>query len=198
LLTEGIKEAKTLLAAKYDAGLPPFFSDTSRWTFPAYPDLITAAQFDFNAPDAYPVDHRGVAYSYAYIGIKRLGAGQFYSISIRDHDGHAYNGGKTYRLNVPPNVPVQQYWSVTAYDRETHALIKDVSRASRSSQIPVLQKNSDGSIDLYFGPKAPAGKETNWVPTDPKREFELMFRAYGPTKDFFDKKWVLSDVVRLR
>jgi hypothetical protein len=91
-------------------------------------------------------------------------------------------------------VPVEQYWSVTAYDRQTHALIKNVSRASRSSQISELVKNEDGSIDLYFGPSAPKGKEANWVPTDPKRKFELMFRAYGPTKDFFDKKWVLPDV----
>lgn len=194
LLTAGIKEAQALLEAKYDAGLPPFFTDKSRWTFPAYPDLIKAAQFNFDEPDAYPVDHRGVAYSYAYIGIKRLGAGQFYSISIRDKDGNDFDGGKTYRLNVPPNVPVEQYWSVTAYDRQTHALIKNVSRASRSSQISELVKNEDGSIDLYFGPSAPKGKEANWVPTDPKRKFELMFRAYGPTKDFFDKKWVLPDV----
>ncbi|QFY59674.1 DUF1254 domain-containing protein [Rhizobium grahamii] len=197
LLTKGIREAQALLEAKYDAGLPPFFTATSRWTYPAYPDLLKAVQADFNEPDAYPVDHRGVAYSYAYIGIKRLGAGQFYSISIRDKDGHAFDGGKTYRLNVPANVPVQQYWSVTAYDRKTHALIKNVSRASRSSQIPDLVKNDDGSVDLYFGPKAPKGKDTNWVPTDPKRGFELMFRAYGPTPEFFDKKWILSDVVRV-
>ncbi|KRB50335.1 hypothetical protein ASE04_17465 [Rhizobium sp. Root708] len=197
LLTKGIREAEALLEAKYDAGLPPFFTATSRWTYPAYPDLIKAAQADFNEPDAYPVDHRGVAYSYAYIGIKRLGAGQFYSISIRDKDGHAFDGGKTYRLNVPANVPVKQYWSVTAYDRQTHALIKNVPRASRSSQIPELVKNDDGSVDLYFGPKAPKGKDANWVPTDPKRGFELMFRAYGPTPEFFDKKWILSDVVRM-
>ncbi|EJT01975.1 hypothetical protein RCCGE510_25771 (plasmid) [Rhizobium sp. CCGE 510] len=198
LLAEGVREARALLEAKYDAGFPPFFSDTSRWTFPTYPDLITAAKADFNEPDAYPVDHRGVAYSYAYIGIKRLGAGQFYSISIRDKDGDAFDGARNYRLNVPANVPVQQYWSVTAYDRETHALIKNVDRASRSSQIPELAKNADGSIDLYFGPRVPKGKDTNWVPTDPKRKFELMFRAYGPTKDFFDKKWVLSDVLKAR
>jgi len=129
----------------------------------------------------YPVDERGMVYSYAFIGIKRLGAGQFYSISIRDKDGDSFDGAKIYRLNVPPNVPVEQYWSVTAYDRETHALIKNMSRASRSSQIPDMQKNADGSIDVYFGPKAPAGKETNWVPTDPARKFELMARFYGPS-----------------
>jgi len=198
LLTKGIKEAQALLEAKYDAGLPSFFTEKSRWTFPAYPDLIKASQSNFDEPDAYPVDHRGVAYSYAYIGIKRLGTGQFYSISIRDKDGNDFDGGKTYRLNVPPNVPVEQYWSVTAYDRQTHALIKNVSRASRSSQISELVKNEDGSIDLYFGPSAPTGKGANWVPTDPKRKFELMFRAYGPTRDFFDKKWVLPDVALMR
>ncbi|RDJ14413.1 DUF1254 domain-containing protein [Rhizobium grahamii] len=197
LLSKGMKDAQLLLEAKYDAGFPPFFSDKSRWTFPTYPDLIQAGGRGFDEENAYPVDHRGVAYSYAYIGLKRLGAGQFYSISIRDKDGRDFDGRGTYRLNVPPDVPVQQYWSVTAYDRQTHALIKNVSRASRSSQIPELAKNSDGSIDLFFGPKAPKGKEANWVPTDPKRKFELMFRAYGPTKEFFDKKWVLADVVRV-
>ena len=132
-----------------------------------------------------------------YIGIKRLGAGQFYTISIRDKDGDAFDGAKTYRLNVPPNAPVEQYWSVTAYDRQTHALIKGMPRASRSSQIPELQKNADGSIDIYLGPKAPAGKDANWLPTDPARKFELMARFYGPKPEFFEKKWVLPDVEKV-
>jgi hypothetical protein len=55
------------------------------------------------------------------------------------------------------------------------------------SQIPDLQKNADGSVDLYFRPAAPAGKESNWVPTKSQREFEIMFRAYAPTKVFFEK-----------
>ena len=130
-------------------------------------------------------------------GIKRLGAGQFYLISIRDKDGDSFDGSRTYRLTVPPNVPVEQYWSVTVYDRETHALVRDMPRASRSPQISEMQKNNDGSVDVYFGPQAPAGKEANWVPTDPKRGFELMFRFYAPTKALFDKAWVLSDVEKV-
>jgi protein-S-isoprenylcysteine O-methyltransferase Ste14 len=58
-----------------------------------------------------------------------------------------------------------QYWSATVYDRATHALIRDLSWPSRSSQTPGLQTNGDGPVDVYFGPKAPPGKETNWVPT---------------------------------
>jgi hypothetical protein len=164
-LTAGIREAQMSLAARYDAGLPPFFEGT-HWSFPAPPELIQAAAESFAAPNSYPVDSRGLAYHYAYIGIKRLGQGQFYLINIKDKDGESYDGGKTYRLTVPPNAPVEQYWSVTAYDRQTHALIKNVDRASRASNAAEVQKNADGSVDIFFGPKAPAGKESNWVPTD--------------------------------
>ncbi|MHB0771640.1 DUF1254 domain-containing protein [Bradyrhizobium sp. 5.13L] len=193
-LAAAAREAGAWLERKYDAGLPRFFNETSRWTYPATLELIKAQQNAFSEADSYPVDDRGLGYSYAYVGIERLGAGQMYLISIRDQNGDVYDGGKTYRLRVPPNPPVEQYWSVTAYDRQTHALIKNVSRASRSSQIPELQKNPDGSVDIFFGPKAPAGKETNWLPTDPTRKFELMFRLYAPTAPLFEKKWVLPDV----
>lgn len=192
-LNSGMIEAKAWLAARYDAGLPPFY-EKSRWTLPAFPEMIDAVQASFADPDKYPVDARGLSYTYAFIGVKRLGAGQFYLISIRDKDGNALDGGKNYRLRVPANPPVEQYWSVTLYDRDRHTLIRDVSRASRSSQIPELAKNADGSIDIFFGPAAPAGKEANWVPTDPKRGFEAMFRAYAPTQALFDKKWVLNDI----
>ncbi len=194
LLTSAAQDARSILYARYDAGFPPFFSATSRWMYPTYPALVQAMQSGYGDPNAYPLDDRGVAYSYAFIGLKRLGAGQMYLISIKDKDGNAFDGAKTYKLTVPPNPPVSQYWSVTAYDRDIHTLIKGMPRASRSSQIPELQKNPDGSVDIYFAPKAPAGKDSNWVPTDSTRQFELMFRAYGPTPAFFQKQWILSDV----
>jgi hypothetical protein len=197
LLTSAAQEAGAWLEQKYDAGLPPFFSATSRWTFPAPADVVKAQQDSFAAPDSYPVDDRGLGYSYAFVGLKRLGAGQMYLISIRDKDGESFDGSKTYRLTVPPNVPIEQYWSVTAYDRQTHALIRNMPRASRSSQIPEMEKNADGSVDVYFGPMPPAGKDSNWVPTDPQRGFELMFRLYAPKKEFFDKVWVLPDVEKV-
>jgi hypothetical protein len=69
-----------------------------------------------------------------------------------------------------------QYWSATVYDRATHALIRDLSWPSRSSQTPGLQTNGDGPVDVSFRPKAPPGKETNWVPTSASRKFEVLFR----------------------
>ncbi|HZL75590.1 MAG TPA: DUF1214 domain-containing protein, partial [Propionibacteriaceae bacterium] len=93
--------------------------------------------------------------------------------------------------------PVTQYWSATAYNRDTHTLITDVERAGRSSQSPGLQTNADGSVDLYFGPTPPAGRESNWVPTDPQGRFEVLFRFYGPTPALFDKSWKLTDIERI-
>jgi hypothetical protein len=195
-LADGVAEAHAWMAAKYDAGLPPFFEGT-HWTFPAHPELLKAASESFDSPSAYPVDWRGITYHYAYIGIKRLGAGQFYLINIKDKDGADYDGAKTYHVRVPAGVPIDQYWSLTAYDRDTHALIKNVDRASRASNSPEVKKDADGSVDLYLGAKAPAGQESNWIPTDPARKFELMFRLYGPKKEFFDKVWKLPDVEKL-
>ena len=88
-------------------------------------------------------------------------------MTIVDKDGKPLDGGSTYRLHVPANAPVKLYWSATVYDRATHALIREMPWSSRSSNTPGLQKNADGSVDVYFGPKAPAGKESNWVPTNP-------------------------------
>jgi hypothetical protein len=81
--------------------------------------------------------------------------------------------------------------------RAVEAAIKGMPRASRASNVADVQKNADGSIDIYFGPKAPEGKEANWVPTDPARKFELMARFYGPKQEFFDKVWKLPDVEKV-
>jgi hypothetical protein len=196
LLEAGIKAAQVELAAKYDLGFPPFW-DNSRWMSPGLPEVVKEQQAGFSNPDAYPVDGRGLTYTYAYIGIKHLGTGQMYLISIKDSAGNNFDGASTYKLTVPPEVPVKQYWSVTAYDRETHALIKNMDRASRSSNAKDVVVNADGSVDVLFGPEAPEGKDSNWVPTDPERGFELMFRLYGPTENLFDKSWVLPAVEKV-
>jgi hypothetical protein len=70
MLALAAREAHVFLEAKYDAGLPPFFSATSRWTAPAPPDLIKVMQDGYADVNAYPVDERGMVYSYAFIGLE--------------------------------------------------------------------------------------------------------------------------------
>ncbi len=196
VLDAAAREARELLSAQYDLGFP-VMNEGIRWFPAARADFAKAVQSGYADPDEYPVDVRGVTYTFGFTGIKRLGTAQFYLLTARDKQGDAFDGAATYRLTVPADAPVKQYWSVTVYDRETHALVKNMSRASVASIGTGVATNADGSVDVYFGPKAPDGKEANWVPTDPARRFELMFRLYGPERPLFDKSWKLPDVEKL-
>ena len=110
---------------------------------------------NFADPDSYPVDNRAVTYSMAFFSAKHLGAGQFYLMTLKDGKGNKLDGGTTYRLRVPASAPVHQYWSATAYDGKTHALIRNTPHSSRASTSPEPRDNPDGSVDIYFGPAAP-------------------------------------------
>jgi hypothetical protein len=198
VLNSAIREAHAWLVNYYEtAYFPASFNEGGHWFVPASPAFAKAIQTSFADPNTYPVDDRGTAYSIAFFSAKHFGAGQFYLMTFRDHDGQPFDGNSTYRLNVPAKAPVTQYWSATAYDRATHALIRNMQWASRSSQTAGLQKNADGSVDIYFGPKPPKDKESNWVPTSADGKFEVLFRFYGPEKALFDKTWRLTDTVKI-
>jgi hypothetical protein len=197
VLNDAAREAHYWLVARYEASFASSYGEGTHWTLPALSEVIKGQQTFFANPDAYPVDDRGVAYTYAYFCPKHVGAGSAYLLTIADKDGRMLDGGRTYHLTVPPKVPVKQYWSATVYDRATHAPIRNARWPSRSSQTPGLQTNADGSVDIYFGPQAPAGKESNWVPTSANVGFEVMFRFYGPEKALFDKTWKLPDIERV-
>jgi hypothetical protein len=180
ILNGAAREAHAWLDAKYETVFSqPFFEGTG-WAFPASRELRETQPTFFAKPDVYPVDDRGLAYSFGFVGIKHLGAGQYYLMTVKDKQSHPLDGGGTYRLTVPPNAPVKQYWSATAYDRTTHALIRNLPWSSRSSQTPGLQKNRDGSVNIYFAPKAPAAGESNWIPASTGGKFEVLSRLYGP------------------
>jgi hypothetical protein len=197
VLNDAAREAHAWLVAQYEASFSSPYYEGSHWSLPVSRELIEGQETFFAKPDGYPVDVRGVAYSFAYFCPKHLGAGSAYLLAIAGKDGRLLDGGTTYRLMVPANAPASQYWSATVYDRGTHAPIRNARWPSRSSQTSGLQKNVDGSVDVYFGPKAPTGMETNWVPTSTERGFEVMFRFYGPEKPLFDKTWKLPDIEKM-
>jgi hypothetical protein len=126
------------------------------------------------------------------------GVGQRYIAAYKDRDSNWLSGGNTYRLRVPANPPAKGFWSVTAYDEGTRQMVvTPQGRPDISSRKEDLVKNSDGSVDVYFGPTAPAGKEANWVQTEPGKGWFTYFRFYGPTEPFFDKSWALPDFEKL-
>lgn len=125
------------------------------------------------------------------------GVGQVYLGTYKDKDGDWLDGTKSYRLRVPANAPVEQFWSMTVYDVGARCLIDNPSQqADRSSRMD-LNVNDDGSIDLYVGPKAPAGKEGNWVESVAGRGWFSYFRLYGPKQEHFDGSWVLPDFEKI-
>jgi hypothetical protein len=196
ILNDAAREAQAWLVTRYEKSLIPFY-EGSHWALPGSRELLEGQSTFFAKPDIYPIDIRGVTFSYAYFTPKHMGTGSSYLLTIADKDGRLLDGGTTYRLTVPANAPVKQYWSATVYDRATHAPIRNGRWPSRSSQTPGLQKNADGSVDVYFGPKAPAGKESNWVPTRADGGFEVLFRFYGPEKPLFEKTWRLPDIEKV-
>ena len=198
ILEDAAREAHALLEMRYEEVYVPPFNEGTHWALPASTEVVEGLPTFFAKPDSYPIDGRGITYSMAYFSAKHLGTGQFYLMTIKDKEGQPFDGKDTYRLTVPANAPVKLYWSATVYDRATHALIRNMSWASRSSNTPKLQKNADDSVDIYFGPKAPEGKESNWVPTNADGKFEVLFRFYGPEKPLFDKTWKLPDIETMK
>jgi hypothetical protein len=99
-----------------------------------------------------------------------------------------------------PIAAAKRFWSVIVYNVETAAWLTDlpISKEGIASSNEGLGKNQDGSVDVYFGPKAPQGKETNWLPTVPGKKFFLIFRFYAPQPALFNQSWKLNDVEKLK
>lgn len=116
-----------------------------------------------------------------------------YIATLRDVNGEIMKAGMTYSLTIPKDVPIKQFWSLTIYDQATWAFIYSPEMRPGLSSRDKLQTNDDESVTLYFGPKAPDGFESNWIPTAGKAPY-AMFRFYGPTDAFYDKSFVLSDI----
>jgi len=91
---------------------------------------------------------------------------------------------------IPPNPPVKNFWSIVVYDPQTRSLLQtDQQFPSLNSERGGIEANTDGSVDVYFGPKAPVGKEKNWIQTVSRKGFFLILRIYGPLEPWFDKTW---------
>jgi hypothetical protein len=122
------------------------------------------------------------------------GVGSVYLAAYADKDGNWLDGAKSYKLNIPANPPAKQFWSVAVYSWDTRTLIDNEQKRSAQSSRQDLIKSVDGSIDLFYGPTPPKGKEKNWVQTIPGQGWWVYLRFYAPTKAYFDKSWSMGDL----
>ncbi|HEY1779669.1 MAG TPA: DUF1254 domain-containing protein [Roseiarcus sp.] len=127
------------------------------------------------------------------------GKGAFYSIAFNDSEGTPLLGDASYKLTLPPNVPAKLFWSLTLYEAENASgLVTEARRFPSLGSRDNPVKNADGTIDLYIGPRSPAGKEANWLATAPGRGFFSILRLYGPDEAAVDYSWKPGDIERLR
>ena len=127
------------------------------------------------------------------------GKGSAYLGSYYDADGNALMGGNNYKLHIGPNPPAADFWSITVYEIEKRVIIhNEIKRSDRSSRTEGLITNTDGSVELYFGPEAPAGKEANWIQTNKGQSFFLYLRLYGPEKAFFEQTFPMNPIERIK
>jgi hypothetical protein len=131
----------------------------------------------------------------------KVGQGQVYMTSKRDSQRRLLRADHNYRLHVPREVPVGQFWALTLYSEDTRRPYDNGGSEIRSvnldSHMQDLKYNDDGSIDLYIGPKAPAGFESNHMKTVGDDGWFVYFRLYAPLQPFFDKTFALPDFERL-
>jgi len=122
------------------------------------------------------------------------GVGSNYGFCAKDNKGEILYGEKNYTLNIPADVPAKDFWSIVVYDPQTRSMLQtDQDYPNVNSQKDPIVYNEDGSVDLYFGPTAPAGKEENWIQTVSGKAWFVLFRTYGPLEPWFKKSWQLND-----
>jgi len=119
-----------------------------------------------------------------------IGKGSAYAAGFVDANGDPLDGGKTYKIHLPPNIPEKNFWSFTLYDNQSRSMLQtDQPYPNKNNKRDKMITNEDGSIDLYFGPQAPEGKEANWIQTAPKKGWFCLLRLYSPLEPWFDKTW---------
>jgi len=128
------------------------------------------------------------------MSLQMVGVGSQYAGGFVDSAGRPLDGSRSYRLTLPPGVPAKDFWSIVLYDNQTRSMLQtDLQFPSLNSERGV-QQNADGSTDVYLGPVAPEGEESNWIQTVPGKGFALLLRLYGPLEPWFDQTWRPGDI----
>jgi hypothetical protein len=153
--------------------------------------FLSGAQRLLNARDMFFYYATGITPAMA---MAKAGSGSAYAGAFRDSKGNSLDGSKTYKITLPAPIPAKEFWSFVVYDNQTRSLLEtDQKPAGLDSHAPGLKKSPDGSVTVWFGPKTPAGQESNWVQTMPGKGWNVLLRLYGPLEPWFDKSWKSGD-----
>lgn len=163
------------------------------------PEITRDAVKQFPDTGARLLDSR-IAMFYPATGItpamvmRLTNVGSQYLFTIYDSRGNPFDGGKTYKITLPPNIPAAKFWSLIPYDNQTRSMLQTDQQfpraGSQSFPTPAAVANADGSTTVHFGPRRPEGvSEGNWIQTLPGKGWFVILRLYSPLQPFFDKTW---------
>jgi hypothetical protein len=190
----GAATARAITSRPRDGVYFIYPGESVSWTIP-----FPGGSHEFLDNGALTLDGRIFMHFYATgitpaMTMKMVGVGSQYAVGYLDANGDAFDGSKTYKIHLPPDVPAKDFWSLTLYDNQTRAMLQtDQQFPGIDSNKPGLQRNEDGSFDIYIGPEPPEGKENNWLQTIPGKGWNVIFRLYGPLQPWFDKTWRPGD-----
>jgi hypothetical protein len=171
------------------------YTDGSRWEYATVASPDQRADFYDELDERAAWLYEAVTNDIAMHG-QRTGWGQIYLATYKDADGNWLDGANDYTLRVPPDPPVEAFWSITLYDVDTRCLLRNPHEiVDRSSRMELI-RDADGGVTIDIGPEHQPGREQNWIPTVPGRAWFPYFRLYSPTERFFDSSWILSDIER--
>jgi len=177
--------------------------DKFYWPDRHYASLLMTDEnkrFSFEYPDSIDLIGRAAEYFWCTYMPKELSDSPAtqYLMAMADKNGKPLEAGQNYKIEVPAKMPVKQFWALTVYNRDTMSFIySDTNRTTLSSyDLDAMKKNADGGVTIYIGPKAPAGLDSNWIPTAGKRPLPAM-RFYGGTEALNDKSFKLPDFERV-
>jgi hypothetical protein len=174
-----------------------------------YPDMDSAwimaylnKNVFFNGKDGQTMNPDArVMFHYPYTGVTPAmaisvpGVGSDYGMAFVDSNKKPFDGSETYQLHIPADVPAKDFWAVTIYDSQTRSQLQTSQKfPTVGSQDEGIKINTDGSYDIYFGPKAPRGYENNWLETVPAKSWFVILRIYGPLEPWIEKTWRPGEV----
>jgi hypothetical protein len=171
------------------------------WPGVSWKSAFVGGSYEFLRDGARLLDARTLFHYFATVitpamAHAQVGAGSAYAYTAEDGEGSVLDGSVSYSLTVPANPPAKNFWSIDVYDTQTRSLLQSAPYPALSSLEGTLQAEADGSYVLYFGPEAPEGKESNWIPTIPGKSWFPMLRLYGPLEPWFDGSWRLPEIAK--
>ncbi|MNZ44801.1 hypothetical protein D3C78_624380 [compost metagenome] len=197
LLDRAIGEAHAYMMEGYDKSGDRIWAGKRQWRTLVPMGVAIPTKLTFvEEGKGLNVDQRSYAWFGMFAPIIPPGP-HFYLKSYETGQGEKLDGGKNYRLTIPANVPAKEFWSVDVYDAKTAGFIREAKVVGLDSYNKGMKQNADGTTDLYFGPKPPAGHEANWISTKAGEQFFTLFRIYGPDRDKLKAGWVLNDIEQL-